>query len=201
MDERDTRQKIVRVARYLYERGLVAGADGNVSVQLGPDGPFLVTASGIHKGFLSEEDIVLVDGSGRPSGSEKGKPSSELPLHLAIYRADPQAGAVVHAHPPWTLALFLSGRGLKPHLLMESRVLLGDVALVPYHPPGSRDLADAVAAEIHRGPVQVLDHHGAVSRAGTLEKALSLMECLEHSAKVTILARMIGKPSPLPGED
>ncbi len=200
MDEREARRWIVKVTRHLSVSGLAVGSDGNVSVRLGPDGPFLVTASGIHKGFLSEDDIVLVDGSGTQSGQEKGRASSEFPLHRALYRADPEAHAVVHAHPPWTLALFLAGLGLDPHLLVESRVLLRDVALIPYHPPGSEALARAVAAEIHRGPVQVMAHHGAVSRADTLAKALSYMECLEHSAKVTLLAHMIGEPSPLPGE-
>lgn len=197
MNTSDARREMAKVARLLYERGLIAGSDGNVSVRLAPGGPFLVTPSGVHKGMLAEGDILLVDEAGNVIGGE-GAPTSEYPLHRAIYRKDPDAGAIVHAHPPWTLALFLTGWGLQPHLVSEARILLGDVALVPYVEPGGEGLAQAVAGVINRGPVQVLAHHGAVARAPDLEKALSLMECLEHTAKITALARLLGNPAPLP---
>jgi len=198
MNTSDARMEMARVARLLYERGLIAGSDGNVSVRLAPGGPFLVTPSGSHKGMLAEGDILLVDADGRVIEG-KGAPTSEFPMHRAIYGRDPDAGAIVHAHPPWTLALFLSGRGLLPHLVSEARMMLGDVAVVPYVEPGGEGLAQAVAREVGRGPVQVLAHHGAVSRAADLEKAFSLMECLEHTSKITALARLLGNPAPLPG--
>jgi L-fuculose-phosphate aldolase len=191
---------MVLVCRLLYQKGLVAGADGNVSARL-ENGFILTTPAGAHKGLLSENDLVLVDDNGNPAGEtgEGRMPSSELPLHLAIYMQDPGTMAVVHTHAPWTMALSLAGLGLAPHLMVEGMMLLGEVPVVGYAPPGSQLLADAVVEVIDKGPAQILAHHGAITRGPGLIKAFELMECLEHNAKITALARLLGKPVPLGG--
>ena len=192
----EIRSQIVQVCRSLYSKGLIAGTDGNVSVRLS-DEAILSTPSGVHKGFLEEEALVVVDRNGELiKGRER--PSSELPLHLAIYGRDPDARAIVHAHPPWILALSLTGYKLQPHLVTEARMFLGRVAVVPFEKPGSSALAAAVLERLDQGLAQVMAHHGAVTRGSSLQKAFELMECLEHTARITALANLLGRPEPLP---
>jgi len=190
------RLQVIRVCRQLYNRGLIAAADGNVSVRLS-GGDILITPSGVHKGFLNEADLIVVDSEGHVLNGP-GRPSSEIVMHMAIYRQDPDARAVVHTHPPWTLALNLSGNQLLPHLLIEGRMFLGEVAVVPFERPGTDALAHAVVDALCKGPVQILAHHGAITRGPTLWRAFELMECLEHAARITALAKMLGEPALLP---
>lgn len=196
----DLRRSMVIACRLLYQKGLLAGADGNVSARLG-NGLILTTPAGAHKGLLSEDALLLVDEKGNWAGEGSGvrRPSSEIPLHLAIYRQDSGAMAVVHTHAPWAMALSLAGIGLSPHLMAEGMMLLGEVPVVRYEPPGSEALACAVVEVLDRGPAQILAHHGAITRGPSLMKAFELMECLEHNAKITALARLLGKPVPLGG--
>lgn len=188
---------IVSICRRLYEKGLIAGADGNVSAKDPVSGKIFITPSGVHKGFLCADDLLVVQANGELIEG-KGRPSSELSMHLGIYRADPSAMAVVHTHPPWTMALSLSGRGLLPHSMIEAAILLGHVVEVPFLPPGTQELANAVVAAIKNGPVQILAHHGAISRGATLQQAFELMECLEHNAKIQAFSHLLGGPAPLP---
>jgi L-fuculose-phosphate aldolase len=192
------RPEVIKVCRQLYNKGLVAAADGNVSVRLSR-GDILITPSGVHKGFLHEVDLIVVDFEGHVLKG-LGRPSSELVMHMAIYRQDPGATAIVHTHPLWTLALSLSGNQLLPHLLIEGLMFLGEVTIVPFEMPGTEALARAVVDVLHKGPAQILAHHGAVTRGPTLWKAFELMECLEHTSHITALAKILGEPMPLPGE-
>lgn len=197
MTMRSLAEEIVIVCRRLYEKGLIAGADGNVSAKDPVSGNILITPSGVHKGFLCADDLLCI----RPDGevlAGKGRPSSELSMHLGIYRADEDAKAVVHTHPPWTMALSLSGRGLLPHSMIEARMLLAHVVEVPFFPPGTQELANAVVSAIKSGPVQILSHHGAVSRGASLQQAFELMECLEHNARIQALSHILGGPASLP---
>jgi len=195
-EDSDLRPEVIKVCRQLYNKGLIAAADGNVSVRLS-GGDILITPSGVHKGFLNEADLVVVDSEGHVLKG-LGRPSSELVMHMAIYRQDLGATAVVHTHPPWTLALSLSGNQLSPHLLIEGEMFLGEVTMVPFEMPGTEALARAVVDALHKGPAQILAHHGAITRGPTLWKAFELMECLEHTSRITALAKMLGEPMPLP---
>jgi L-fuculose-phosphate aldolase len=186
------KKKIIRACRLLYEKDLIAGADGNVSLKVSRDGPILVTPSGIHKGLVSEEDLVTVDLDGNKIDGKR-MPTSELPMHLAIYEADSSATSIVHAHPPWTLALSLAGYPFGPPSLMEAKMLLGEVKILPYRRPGSAELARLMAKSLSSGPAQILAHHGAVTRGPSLEKALELMECLEHTSKTMALSFLLGQ--------
>jgi L-fuculose-phosphate aldolase len=192
----DLRHEVIKVCRQLYNKGLIAAADGNVSVRLS-QGDILITPCGFHKGFLDESELVVVDSEGHILKG-RGRPSSELVMHMAIYQKYPEARAVVHTHPPWTLALSLSGNELLPHLLCEGQMLLGEVTIVPFEKPGTEALACAVRDAMHKGPVQILAHHGAVTMGPTLWKAFELMECLEHISRITALAKMLGEPIPMP---
>ena len=186
----ETKQEITDVCRRLYIKGLLAGADGNISVKC-DDGTIIATPSGAHKGFIEPEQLVVTDGSGTPIEGP-GKVSSEFPMHLAIYQADPECRAIVHTHAPCALALSLAGKKFDSSRLAETEMLLGEVAEVPYAPPGTIELAKAAAAHVKYGPVFILERHGAVSRGPNLAKAFQLMECLEHNAKILHMAYLLG---------
>lgn len=181
-------EQIPVICRHLYEKGLLAGADGNVSVRTGD--AVITTPAGAHKGFLQPEHLVATDIDGQVIRGD-GRPSSELGMHLAIYEADPGCRAIIHTHAPYALALSMAGMGFDSEKLAETALLLGDVAEVPFQPPGSLELAEAVAVYIDRGPVQILERHGAVSRGPGLMKAFQLMECLEHNARILVMAQLL----------
>ncbi len=181
-------REIVTVCRQLYHKGLLAGADGNVSVKVGDK--IITTPSGAHKGFMQEDDLVVTDLTGRIVEGN-GTPSSELAMHLAIYEADPECGAVVHTHAPNALALSVAGTGFDTGRLAEAEMLLGEVPEAPYAPPGTEELARSVASCVDRGPVIMLQKHGAVSRGRNLMEAFCLMECLEHNARILLMVEIL----------
>ena len=188
--------EIVRVCRRLYERGLVAGQDGNVSVRLGAD-RLLVTPAGASKGELRADELVEVDLDGAPLRPARGRPSSELRMHLRIYRERPDVGAVVHAHPPTATGFGVAGEDLLAPVLPEVMVLLGGVPLVPFAPPGGDALADAVAAHVASHDAVLLANHGATTLGPTLAVAHQRMESLEHAACILLTARLLGRVTEL----
>ena len=196
LTEDELRPQVIEICRRLYDKGLIAATDGNVSVRLS-NGDILVTPSGTHKGFLNEADLLIIDPRGHVLKGCR-RPSSELAMHMAIYQGNPEIMAVVHTHPPWTLALSLSGHWPSSHFLIESKLFLDKVSIVPFERPGTEALAQEVAKALHLGPVQILAHHGAVTSGPSLWEAFNLMECLEHTSRIVGLARMLGEPEPLP---
>jgi L-fuculose-phosphate aldolase len=193
------RDEIIEVGRRLYERGLIAATEGNISVRTG-DG-LLATAGGVSKGFLTRELVLRTDLEGRPL--EPARPvSSEIAMHAAIYRCRPDARAVVHAHPPAATAFAVAHAPLDQPLLAEAVLLLGPVPLVRYAPPSTAELAEAVAeAFASTARAVLLANHGAVALGETLPRAHQRMETLEHLARVTLLARTLGQPRALPPEE
>ncbi len=192
------RAEIIAVGRRLHDKGLITAAEGNVSVRT-PHG-LLVTASGVSKGELTPELVIATDEDGR--GPTRGpRVTSEVPMHVAIYRRRPDVRAVVHAHPPFATAFAVAHVPLDQPLLAESVLLLGPVPLVPYQAPATPALADAVGEACTGANAVLLANHGAVALGETLEEAHRRMETLEHLAHVTLLARMVGEPRPLAAAD
>jgi L-fuculose-phosphate aldolase len=192
------RAEIVEVGRRLYDKGLITAAEGNVSVRV--EGGLLVTAGGVSKGFLTPELVVETSEDGR--GPEGGpRVSSEIAMHVAIYRRRPEVRAIVHAHPPAATAFAVAHLPLDQPLLAECVLLLGPVPLVPYAPPSTRDLADAVGAAFFEANAVLLANHGAVAVGETLSRAHQRMETLEHLARITLLTRLLGQATPLSPED
>ncbi|MFZ5625514.1 MAG: class II aldolase/adducin family protein [Gemmatimonadota bacterium] len=189
-------REVVRCCRSLWETGLIAGADGNVSVRLGPD-RLLVTPRGQLKSELEPEDLVEVDLAG---GKRCGRrdPTTEIDLHLRIYRGRPDVGAVVHAHPPTATGFAVAGLEMPGDLLPETVLLFGRrVPLVPYATPGTPalgDLAEPLLAD-HEG--LLLANHGAVTWGEDLRIARIRMESLEHAARIVVAARALGTPRAL----
>ena len=174
---------------------MLAGADGNVSVRLGPD-RLLVTPSGRLKRDLTPADLVEVDLAGAPAPARRRgsrRASSELDLHLRVYRRLADCGAVVHAHPPMATAYAVAGEALPADVLPELILYLGSVPLVPYATTGTPALGDAVEPFLDRHVAVLLANHGAVVWGPDLPTARIRMESLEHSARILLAARALGQ--------
>lgn len=190
------RREIIEAGRRLAERGLIVASQGNISVRA-EDG-LLVTASGVSKGEMSDRHVIETDARGR---STKGGVSSEIPMHVAIYERRPDVRAVVHAHPPAATAFAVAGLAPDSAVLAEAVLLLGHVPLVPYAAPSTGDLAEATGEVMRHAHAALLANHGAVTVGSTLEQAMNRMETLEHLARVTLMAKLLGEPRRLGADE
>ncbi len=189
--EADLRADIVRVCRRLDARGLIAGADGNVSVRL-DDGNLLVTPAGMLKVELRPEDLVVVDPGGHlVSGNHLA--SSEVRMHIGIYSRRPDVRAVVHAHPPTATAFGVVGEDFMAPVLPEVVLQMGGVPLVPYATPGGEPLADQFEPFLPDHDAFLMANHGATTVGPTLAIAHQRMESLEHAARIMLAARQLGR--------
>ena len=188
-------QRLIEAGRRLYQAGLVAASDGNLSCRLS-DGSFLITASGRAKGFLPEADILHLSAEGKAlshvESALPSRPSTEIAMHRAIYDVRPDITSIIHAHPPFATAFALVDADLNENAPDEVQLQLGKVLTAPYAPAGSTQLAAGAAAELTDGGyVLLLARHGAVCLGGTIEQALFRMEALEHAAKISAFSRML----------
>ncbi len=181
------RRLLVKGAKKLTKLGLITGSEGNVSLRQGEK--IFTTPTGVLKDDLAPEDIVVVDPEGRCLSG--GKPSSELLMHLNIYRRRGEIKAVVHAHPPFTLALDLAGYAFDEFYLIEAALFLKKIAVVPFALPGTPDLPKQMEPYLDQTNVFVLSRHGAVTLGKDLEQALNLMCILEQVSRVTWLAKTL----------
>jgi L-fuculose-phosphate aldolase len=193
--EHKVRQEMVHVGRLLWERGFVAATDGNLSVRLGID-RLLVTSSGVSKGFLSTEDLVVIDVDGKPVPSYRGqgqRPSSEILMHLEVYRQRPDVNAVVHAHPPLATAFSIAGVSLARCVLPEVVITLGGVPTTEYATPGTSEVPGSIRQAIRDHDALILDHHGSLTVGQTLWEAYLRLEKVEHTAHITLAAHQLGQ--------
>jgi L-fuculose-phosphate aldolase len=187
------------VGSRLDRRGLIASNDGNLSVRE-TDDTILVTAAGSRKGYIRDEEIIRVDLEGRLRYGTF-RPSSEVAMHLGIYRQRWDVCAVVHAHPPAATA-FAVARFPLDHLALPELVLsLGKIPLAPFARPGTERMGEQVAALIGTHDAVLLANHGAVTVGPDLEEAYFRMERLEHAARILIEARHLGGPHCLDPSD
>ena len=190
------RQEIVTICQYLYARGFIVGTEGNVSVRVAPD-RLWITPTGCHKVFLRLDDLLLIDLDGQVLFGT-GRPSSEMPMHLALYKMRSDMQAVVHAHPPMATALTVAGYSLESTLLPEAVVVLGDVPTIPYQMPTTPHFARDVAEAMRGVSAALLENHGCVTLGTTLQKAFNTMEIVERVAHIFYLAKTLGQVHPLP---
>ena len=194
-DERDLRERLCRVGVRLHEAGLVAGRSGNLSARLSPD-RILVSPRGVRKDALRPADLVVVDlrASDDPARAPapdagRNRASTELPAHLACYRADPALGAVLHAHAPALIAAGLRGLDIGA-TLPEVEESTGPIVTVPFAPSGSAELADGVGKAAAAGAsVMLLARHGVMATGPEPEAAFDRLELAELSARACLLAR------------
>jgi len=195
--EFEHRNDIVEVGRRLYEKGFIAAGDGNISVRMADD-RILTTPSGLNKGRLGPEDLVVTDMQGtRLYG--RLEPSSELEMHLVMYHERPDIGAVVHAHPAHASGFAVAGIAMDQPLLSEVILTLGTVPLAEYGTPTTPELAEAVRPFAASDGI-LLANHGALTVGPDVFRAYDRMETLEHSAHIYVVARMLGPERPLSEE-
>ena len=196
---RKTASEIVRVCRRLYERGLIAGPDGNVSVRVGKD-RLLATPTGMSKCDVGLSDLVELSLDGEQRHGTRA-PSSEILMHLRIYARRPEVMAVVHAHPPAATAFAVAREPVMDAVLPEVILQMGTVALVPYAAPGTRALADSLDPFLAGHDAFLLANHGATTIGPSLTAAHQRMESLEHAAKILLGARLLGRVTMLSESD
>jgi L-fuculose-phosphate aldolase len=191
--------EIVRVCHRLYERGLIAGTEGNVSARLSRD-VILATTAGVCKGDIDETHVVALTGPDMRPVEPNRAPSTEIRMHLAIYEQRPDVAAVVHAHPPVATGFAVAGEDFMAPVLPELLLLVGPVPLVPYGQPGTPDLPARLAPFLRGHDAFLLANHGATTVGKSLDQALHRMESLEQGARIILAARQLGRVNELPPE-
>jgi L-fuculose-phosphate aldolase len=189
--EAELREQILGIGRMLHQREYVAASDGNVSVRLA-DGRILATPTSMSKGFMTAEDLVITDLEGRKLAGRRN-PSSELAMHLLIYRLRPEIGGVVHAHPPTATGYAAAGLPLNQALISEVVLALGCVPLAAYGTPGTPELGDALRPLVPHYDALLMANHGVVTYAEDVMRAYFKMETVEHFARISLVAHLLGK--------
>ncbi|MBM3777985.1 MAG: class II aldolase/adducin family protein [Acidimicrobiia bacterium] len=193
------RADIVEAGRRLYQRGFVASNDGNISARL-DDHRLITTPKSVSKGFMTPDMMVVVDLEGKTLAGERD-PSSELPMHLAIYRHRPDIAAVVHAHPPTATGFAVAGIPLTRAVLAEVVTTLGSIPIAEYGTPSTEELPDAVSRYIKAHDGLLLANHGAVTCCRSVMSAYYKMETIEHFARISLVARLLGREHLLSREE
>jgi L-fuculose-phosphate aldolase len=189
--EEQVRADIVEAGRRLYARAYIASNDGNISARL-DDRRLLTTPKSVSKGFMTPDMMVVVDYEGKKITGER-EPSTELPMHLEIYRNRPDVAAVVHAHPPLATGFAVAGIPLTRAVLAEVITTLGSIPIAEYGTPSTRELPDAVRKYIKAHDGMLLANHGAVTCGPDVMSAYYKMETIEHFAKISLVARLLGR--------
>jgi len=191
INEWKLKEQICEIGRRVYARGFAAANDGNISCRLN-EREVLCSPTMICKGFMKPDDICKVDLNGKQLEGRK-KRTSEILLHLEIYKADPEVKAVVHCHPPHATAFSIAGEEIPTCILPEVEVFLGVVPTATYETPGSAEFAQTIRPFIGKANTVVLKNHGTVSWGPTLERAYWCAEILDAYCHMLILANQIGR--------
>jgi L-fuculose-phosphate aldolase len=193
------RTGLVDVCHRLYARGFVTATDGNVSLRL-ENGNFLTTRTSVNKGMLTSDDLVEVGPDGEPL-TKTLRPSTEVGMHLFIYRERPDVSAVVHAHPTYATGFAAARQPLTDCLFPEVIVGLGAIPLAAYATPSTPEVADSLAPHVKNADAILLSNHGVVTYGTDIYDAYYKMEKVEHAAHITFVARMLGGEKALSAED
>lgn len=197
MTEDALRSEICRIGQLMYQNGYIDGSSGNISARIDAN-RILTTASGLAKGFMSLDQLIVVNLNGEridkitPENAHL-KPTSELAMHLECYRRRSDVHGVVHAHPPVAVALTLIGYDFERCIIPEMVVLLGTIPTAPYSTPASVENRDAIHHLIRHHDTILLSHHGSLTVASTVNEAYMRLETLEHGAKILHLAEQTGR--------
>jgi L-fuculose-phosphate aldolase len=193
--ERKHREEIVRYGRMLHEKGFVAAMDGNLSIRLKQD-RILVTPTGLSKGSMRPADLVIVDLDGKQVAGRRNV-TSEIGMHLMIYRTRPDVKAIVHAHPPTATGFAAAGIALTEPLVCEVVMGLGCIPLARYGTPGTAELAQSLEPYVPKYDAILMSNHGVVAYGDTIEHAYMKMETVEHFAQISLVTHMLGRQQPL----
>lgn len=197
--ERELRQDIVEVGRLVFQKGWIAANDGNISIRL-DESRVLCTPTGVCKGMMHPDDLIICDLEGNKLIGRKER-TSEIMMHLTIYKLRPDVRAVVHAHPPVATGFATAGRALNQALLPEVIIGLGCVPLAAYGLPGTPELTEPMLPYIPKYNALLLANHGAVAYGDEVFQSYFRMETVEHYARISFVAEMLGGPTVLPRQE
>jgi L-fuculose-phosphate aldolase len=195
LKEHKHREEIVHYGRMLHARGFVAAMDGNLSVRLSA-GRILVTPTCVSKGAMQGRDLVIVDLEGQRVSGRRNV-TSEIGMHLLIYRLRPDIQAIVHAHPPTATGFAAAGIALTEPLVCEVVMGLGCIPLARYGTPGTSELAQTLEPYVPDYDAILMSNHGVVAYGDTLEHAYMKMETVEHFAQIALVTHLLGRQQPL----
>ena len=192
----EIKKEICEVGHKIYAKGFVAANDGNISVKVS-DNEFYCTPTGVSKGALTPDMIIRIDGQGNKLDG-KLNPSSEIKMHLRVYRDRPDVNAVVHAHTPVATAFTVAGVPLDQYILPEAVLTIGSVPTCEYGTPSTLEIPDSLEPYIQDHDAFLLKNHGALTVGCTLTKAFFTMEEVEFNAKICKYARELGGVEEIP---
>lgn len=195
--EYELKKQICDIGKRIYNRGMVASNDGNISVKLN-DNEFLCTPTGVSKGFMTPEYICKVDRDGKVIQANEGfKPSSEIKMHMRVYKERPDVNSVVHAHPMYATSFAIAGIPLTEPIMPEAVIALGCVPIAEYGTPSTEEIPDAVSKYLQYFDAVLLENHGALAFSDSLLAAYHKMESVEFYAQLLYQSKMLGGPKQL----
>ena len=194
--ERELREDICQVGRLVFQKGWVAANDGNISIRLDAE-RILATPTGVCKGMMQIDDLIIVDMQGNKISGRAAR-TSEIAMHTTIYGMRPDIKSVVHAHPPVATGFAAAGRALNLALLPEVVIGLGCVPLADYGLPGTPALTEPMLPLIPKYDALLMANHGAVCYGEDVFKAYFKMETMEHFARISLVAELLGGAKVLP---
>src|ERR1700674_873124 len=197
--ERPHRREMALFGQMLHQRGYVAATDGNLSVRL-DDERIMVTPTGMSKSMLRPSDMVVVDLEGRRLAGNRNV-SSELAMHLLIYRLRADVKGIVHAHPPTATGFAAAGVPLNQPLVCEVVIGLGSIPLAKYGTPGTPEFTAAPAPLVPQYDAILMSNHGVVAYGPDLHHAYMKMETVEHFAQIALVTHLLGRQQPLGSEE
>ena len=194
VSEFEIKKQICDIGKRIYNRNMVAANDGNISVKLN-DNEFLCTPTGVSKGFMTPEYICKVDAEGNViQANGNFKPSSEIKMHMRVYKHRPDVNAVVHAHPIYATSFAIAGIPLTQPIMPEAVIALGCVPIAEYGTPSTDEIPDAVEKYLQYYDAVLLESHGALTYSDSLLAAYHKMESVEFYAELLFKARQLGGP-------
>lgn len=193
------RKSIIETGKRIYARGYVASNDGNISARI-DEKRVMITPTGVSKGFMEPDDLIIVDMEGKVLSGSRRK-TSESDMHLSIYRDRPDVNSVCHTHPPYATGFAVAGIALDQMALPEVIITLGSVPVVEYGTTGTEDLYGRISAYIKTYDAFLLANHGALTVGSSVLDAYHKMETIEHAAKIQFIARQLGRVNTLPREE
>lgn len=189
MAESEAKEAILDIGRRMYHRGFIASNDGNISIRV-EEQAIWATPTGVSKGFMTEDMLVKMDLDGNILEGER-KPSSEIKMHLGVYREDAGVQAVTHAHPPVATCFAIAGRPLDGAILTEAVMTLGTIPVAEYATPGTKEVPDSITPFVHGYNGVLLANHGALTWGGDIYQAFYRLETLEYYAKILLYSEYI----------
>ena len=197
VSEYEIKKQICEIGKRIYDRGMVASNDGNISVKI-TDNEFLCTPTGVSKGFMTPEYICKVDAQGRVlQANGNFKPSSEIKMHMRVYKERPDVKSVVHAHPLYATSFAIAGIPLTQPLMPEALIALGCVPIAAYGTPSTDEIPEAVSKYLQYYDAVLLENHGALAYSDSLLAAYHKMESVEFYAQLLYLSKHLGGPKEL----